>query len=159
MEKLPSEVLNYSRGTPPAGPKVMLYTIFTSFSSWFQPCDYWNDSKAENRGQPVLHCNQNPGHLVILHGQFLILWSPISKILDQKLDLVGLNPSEPLLVHPSMCYHSLLCFWGPRGLIIVEFPKDNFTLYKEVGFIYSILTYCPHHHSQISLEMCWYNIL
>ena len=34
--------------------KVMLYTIFTSFSSWFQPCDYWNDSKAENRGQPVL---------------------------------------------------------------------------------------------------------
>ena len=34
--------------------KVMLYTIFTSFSSWFQPCDYWNDRKAKNRGQPVL---------------------------------------------------------------------------------------------------------
>ena len=34
--------------------KVMLYTIFTSFSSWFQQCSSWIDSKAENRGQPVL---------------------------------------------------------------------------------------------------------
>ena len=32
----------------------MLYTIFTCCSSWFQPCDYWNDGKAKNRGQPVL---------------------------------------------------------------------------------------------------------
>ena len=33
--------------------KVMLYTIFTNCSSWFQPCNYWNDRKAEIRGQPV----------------------------------------------------------------------------------------------------------
>lgn len=26
---------------------------FKSFSSWFQPCKCWNDSKAKNRGQPV----------------------------------------------------------------------------------------------------------
>ena len=26
----------------------MLYTIFMSLSSWFQPCNCWNDSKAEN---------------------------------------------------------------------------------------------------------------
>jgi len=34
--------------------KVMLYTIFTSVSSWFQPCSFWIDSKAKNWGQPVL---------------------------------------------------------------------------------------------------------
>ena len=32
----------------------MLYIIFTSFSSWFEPCNCWNDPMAEIRGQPVL---------------------------------------------------------------------------------------------------------
>ena len=31
-----------------------VYTIFTSFSSWFQPCSCWDDIKAKNRGQPGL---------------------------------------------------------------------------------------------------------
>ena len=41
--------------------KVMLYIIFTSSSSWFQPCTCWNDRKAEIRGQPVLgHSGPSP---------------------------------------------------------------------------------------------------
>ena len=34
--------------------KDMLYTIFTGFSCWFQPCNSWNDPMAEIRGQPLL---------------------------------------------------------------------------------------------------------
>ena len=41
--------------------KVMLYTIFISSSSWVQPCNSWNDRKAEIRGQPVLrHLGPSP---------------------------------------------------------------------------------------------------
>ena len=41
--------------------KVMIYTIFMSFSSWIQPCNFWNDRKAEIRGQPVLrHLGPSP---------------------------------------------------------------------------------------------------
>ena len=38
----------------------MSYTIVTSFSSWFQPCNCWNDSKAKKRGQPVLEHTVKP---------------------------------------------------------------------------------------------------
>ena len=34
--------------------KVVLHFIFTSSSSWNQPCNCWNDSNAKNRGKPLL---------------------------------------------------------------------------------------------------------
>lgn len=37
---------------------VMLYAIFTTFLSWSQPCNCWNDGRTEKGGQLVLALGQ-----------------------------------------------------------------------------------------------------